>query len=1176
MEAHSGYATYVLGLSSTIFKMPEGRRNATCVCGRMWECMLLAGRSSSRVKLPDHVRQPSSSTLHVVDLATVVDFATSITPKIAANVGCGAAVGLMAATPWRCIYYVCSRRIASMNYRRRGRVVRVCTRLLDATRSLYIFFLNRRFRPSNNFRLAQTRKPSNCSCQKSTLGGLKLACSPTEPHPRPPTCTRSPHNAMVMKPSTDEGLVPAPLSKANPPYPLAPGEEHASAVPSATAHNGYPAGSSSTPAFNFKTPDTAVPQKDEELLDESDYSDEDWDKSDDEWDDASPASVPEALRPAGGKAPAPASNPQGAIPDALRAGPPTGVPIKKSWENISPMATGASGVSYGGVSTISNDGSTGSVPLKTNNPYLKMQTTGQSTFDGENVWGDSQGQLQRFDPVELPAYQTPATPTNHMANLSLNGSSSEHQRKPSVDQPPLIALETATPHTEHPRDESPSANPWSTAADVAPSSGRPESNDQHEASRTWQEPDAWQQDQPTRQTQDPASASIALSNTEPRYTTAENLNQQAHLPKGITPQHESYVQPAPPHAEHDFAAPAVQPTWAPPPPPQSQPPQVAQAQEQAPHFTSQQTPSPAQDEPLPPLPPRRSTEEQPPPFPPRPLETGIVGATTSPGPESPNTAMNRQRREHYQIKHIRWHDVIKPGIRTSPILTQNLNGPCPLLALVNALVLSTPAGIDTALVETLRTREQVSLGLLLDAVFDELMSGRRGDAAQELPDVSDLYKFLLALHTGLNVNPMFVPDTDATHGNTALASRPGAKAGGFENTSDMKLYRTFDIPLIHGWLPEAGSEAYQAFERVAKSYETSQYVQFQEEELDAKLQSGQPLTDSEQQMFTDIHAIKEFLSRWPTQLTEHGLNVMKDSLQPGQVAILFRNDHFSTVFKDPRTQNLVTLVTDQGYSSHDEIVWESLVDVNGMGSELFSGDFRPVGNHESAPQGAIQHREPRQSPVVDDGQGWTTVPTRRPVQQQSAAATVSAAQAEEPTSPGGLSRAEQEDHDLALALQLQEEEEDRERREVEQRVRDNEASENAIAAQAREQPANRRASRPGEQPPVIPPRRNNNNNNITGYRPNEGPAPPPTYEEASTAPQYNPPPGHPASPNAPLPGQGSAYQSNSSGLAPGAGSAGRRYSGRQPSGSSIGRPGRRQSAGVVGPNGEEREKCVVM
>ncbi|KAJ8106000.1 hypothetical protein OPT61_g9833 [Boeremia exigua] len=1001
---------------------------------------------------------------------------------------------------------------------------------------------------------------------KHPPGGLELACSLT-------ACTQLPHHhdahTMVTKPSTDEGLVPAPLSKANPPYPLTPGEDLPPKNPPASAQNGYPTGASSTPAFNFKTPDTASPHKDDDLLDDSDYSDEDWDKSDDDdtWEDPSPAVVPDALKPAGGKAPATASNAQGGLPDALRAGPPAGVPIKKSWENISPMATGASGASYGGVSTISNDGSSGSIPLKTNNPYLKMQTTGQSTFDGENVWGDSHGHSQSYEPVELPAYQTPATPTNDMANLGLNNEPAQQGKNSSVDQPPLIAVETATPHTEHPRDESPSANPWSTGADTAPLNGRPEVSRHEELHKTWQEPETWQ-NEPTRQTSESKAAYAETGSAEPRQPVTGDLHQQQYAePKSNNV--ESAFQSTSSHAEQDFATPASPPNYAPPSVPQSQPPPFSQPQEQPPHFPPQQIEPLSQDEPLPPLPPRRSTEEQPPAFPPRPLETGIIGAT-SPGPESPNTAMNRQRREHYQIKHIRWHDINKPGIRTSPILTQNLNGPCPLLALVNALVLSTPSGIDTALVETLRTREQVSLGLLLDAVFDELMSGRRGDAAQELPDVSDLYKFLLALHTGLNVNPIFVPDVEATHGNTAPANRLGAKAGGFENTPDMRLYRTFDIPLIHGWLPEEGSEAYQAFERVAKSYETSQYVQFQEEELDAKLQSGQPLTDSEQQMFTDIHAIKEFLSRWPTQLTDHGLKVMKDSLQPGQLAILFRNDHFSTLFKDPRTQNLVSLVTDQGYSTHDEIVWESLVDVNGMGSELFSGDFRPVGNFNSAPQEAFRQRE--QSPDVDNGQGWTTVPTRRPNQQQQAQAEEPIAQTEESTPPTGLSRAEQEDHDLALALQLQEEEEDRERREAEQRVRDNQASENAIAAQAREHPANRRASRPGEQPPVIPPRRNN----ITGHRSNEGPAPPPTYEEASTAPQYNPPPGHPANPNAPLPGQGSAYQSNNSGLAPGAGPAGRRYSGRQPSGPNIGRPGRRQSAGVVGPNGEEREKCVVM
>ena len=115
--------------------------------------------------------------------------------------------------------------------------------------------------------------------------------------------------------------------------------------------------------------------------------------------------------------------------------------------------------------------------------------------------------------------------------------------------------------------------------------------------------------------------------------------------------------------------------------------------------------------------------------------------------------------ETYQVKNIQWQDGGSgSNMRTSPILVQNENGPCPLVALVNALTLTTPSDIpNTALVQTLRSREQVSLSLLLDAVFDELMSPRRTTSDDDLPDVSELYSFLQSLHTGMNVNPRFIP-----------------------------------------------------------------------------------------------------------------------------------------------------------------------------------------------------------------------------------------------------------------------------------------------------------------------------------------------------------------------------------------------------------------------------------
>ncbi|KAF1957432.1 hypothetical protein CC80DRAFT_491543, partial [Byssothecium circinans] len=928
---------------------------------------------------------------------------------------------------------------------------------------------------------------------------------------------------MVLRKNLLEGsLVPPPLSQAvnRPPYPTTPSDELPPTFPaSSDTHEVYSPDLATSPAFNLTTVEEAQKKKEEE---DSDYSDNEWDQSDDE---RSPRDLPGPLKIAGGRpTPAPASNPD-TLPDVLRAGPPPGVAIKRSQEAISPNVTGATSGSYGAAS----NGSGSSIPLKTNNPYLKMQNTGQSTFGNESsqaVWGDAPAQAQIYSElVELPSFQTPDTPTNHMANVSLDNASppAQPQNFQALENSPSIAVEASTPSSARPHQEPISSEPYNPGMDAssldafARSYGNPETQgEQPNAQRMWQQEQAWEQSERERKQRETATAHEAAvkADTERPYDQEYHSQEQASA----------------------FNAPYI------------------------PHI---------QKEPAPTLPPRTAPEDLHPATLPQPLNTNIPGPSGT-VPESPNTAMDRQRKETYQIKHIRWHDVNKRGIRTSPILTQNLNGPCPLLALVNALVLSTPAEIETALVETLRTREQVTLGLLLDAVFDELMSGRRGGAAQELPDVSELYKFLLLLHTGLNVNPMFVKDPDATDGTSALTPALAQQTGGFENTRDMKLYRTFNIPLMHGWLPEPGSDAYLAFDRIAKSYETSQYVQFQEEELDAKLQTDDALTPDEQQLFTDIHAIKEFLNLWPTQLTAYGLKTVRENLQPGQVAILFRNDHFSTLYKDPRTEQLVTLVTDQGYSTHDEIVWESLVDVNGQGSELFSGDFRPVGGNSNSTTQRPQHQPPVQSLLdIDDNQGWTTVQSRRGNQQSSSSGLDPSSELP-PTSPSSnLSKTEQEDHDLALALQLQEEEDDQHRRAAEERRRqENRLSESAIASQSQARPGNRRTSRAGETPPAIPPRRN-----APVHRPTNEPAPPPTYEEASTAPQYYPPQGHPANNNAPVRPPGSAYQANSQALPPNNLPQGRRSS-RPMMPAMQGRPGRRPS-GTVGPNGEERDKCVV-
>lgn len=501
-------------------------------------------------------------------------------------------------------------------------------------------------------------------------------------------------------------------------------------------------------------------------------------------------------------------------------------------------------------------------------------------------------------------------------------------------------------------------------------------------------------------------------------------------------------------------------------------------------------------------------------------------------------AAEKQKKETYEIKKVSWHDNnAAQNPRISPILVQNANGPCPLLALVNALTLSTPAEVETALVDTLRSREQVSLGLLLDAVIDELISGRRRDATQELPDVSELYYFLITLHTGMNVNPRFFPlpptqtssDPRNSMSHVHPAEREESLPGTFENTREMSLYSTFCVPLIHGWLPSLDSAEYVSLKRSAPSYEDAQNLMFHEEVLEDKLRR-EGLSFEEQATLEDISTIKAFFTTAATQLTTHGLETITTSLAPGAVAILFRNDHFSTLYRHPNTLQILQLVTDMGYSGHEEVVWESLVDVNGENAEFFSGDFRLVGGAPASPQ---YSRDPSHS----HSQG---IPIRNRDQPHHRSASPQRDSLRSPVT-------EQEDRDLALALQLQEEEEERHRGEVDRRRRETELSQQYIeqqgsqGSQGRSVPVatrggGRRSPDPPRQPPrpttsgqrpstqrsdspvqrpSIPPRRDTPAQPLGGrpIDPEAGSdAPPPSYEQAATQAAYVPPADHPSHP----------------------------------------------------------------
>ncbi|KAI1201988.1 hypothetical protein F5X97DRAFT_289022 [Nemania serpens] len=785
-----------------------------------------------------------------------------------------------------------------------------------------------------------------------------------------------------------------------------------------------------------------------------------------------------------------------------------------------------------------------SAPVPDSSPSTATSTSSPYQQGEQNPWDDIDENMDKSTRDKPPAKldEVPNILRPGVARSETN----PFKRKPLQKSPgtinpahkppgePAIAPESSTEAFSLPQVSESSTNPWQPALDVrrdADNTQTPPSLLDHDPDR-----DVWRSGPQSRSASPGATPARSTGKTQPASSpspapinstavndilgdgqawegeeSANKGKQPAEAPLDIPPEtidgwnlvdHESTQESAP-------GSLSKQSTWE----------NFLDAEED----TAKEV-APGGGEEAPPLPPRTSLEI-PPPQPPR--------------RQSPSTV---NMSETYQIKNINWHDSkAAKNPRKSPILVQNANGPCPLVALVNALTLTTPADqTNTNLVETLGSREQISLSFLLEVVVDELMSFRHTDSDTALPDLSELYTFLQGLHTGMNVNPRFIPTPEAvtahkltSQSHAHSSGRDAGIPGTFENTKDMGFYATFKIPLIHGWLPLEDDTIYDALKRRASSYDDAQNLLFHEEELEDKLGNSQVgLTEEEQQLYQDIIIIKSFLSTTATQLTPSGLDVITESIKPGEVSILFRNDHFSTLYRHPQTLQLFTLVTDAGYFTHDEVVWESLVDVSGERAEFFSGDFRVVGGNQRQRAGSnIDTRHNASDAIGTSGEGgWQTVQNRRSHRNRNEHTPTAA-----PLSP----QHEQEDRDLALALQLQEEEEERHRAEQAARRRESRLSEQYIEQQGRNDAGSRdhggsmSSINRGSSHSLPPPRGSPTGHPAMGTTPASGgrtgqqvrslipprthrPAEdssedaPPSYEQAAKSTPYLPPAGHPS------------------------------------------------------------------
>lgn len=243
----------------------------------------------------------------------------------------------------------------------------------------------------------------------------------------------------------------------------------------------------------------------------------------------------------------------------------------------------------------------------------------------------------------------------------------------------------------------------------------------------------------------------------------------------------------------------------------------------------------------------------------------------------------------HQIKWISWHSA------KTPIITQNENGPCPLLAVMNVLLLRgqvvLPDGVEFITAQNLLERLGDCILRLIPSEFVQ-----RPDYQQ---NVSDALLVLPKLITGLDVNVKFNGVTE------------------FEFTPELIVFDLLNICLYHGWIIDPSDSLNSEIISVVGSCSYNQLVE--------RIIEYKHCGDSSK--LSQAICAEEFLENSASQLTGFGLRKLRDQMKDNELAVFFRNNHFATILKHDK--NLLLLVTDQGFLNEHEVIWETLNDVYG-------------------------------------------------------------------------------------------------------------------------------------------------------------------------------------------------------------------------------------------------------
>ncbi|CAN3364221.1 ubiquitin carboxyl-terminal hydrolase MIY1 [Diutina catenulata] len=295
----------------------------------------------------------------------------------------------------------------------------------------------------------------------------------------------------------------------------------------------------------------------------------------------------------------------------------------------------------------------------------------------------------------------------------------------------------------------------------------------------------------------------------------------------------------------------------------------------------------------------------------------------------------------FAIKVIRWtKDYSGDEPFVTPILLQDANGPCPLIALVNSLLIKNdvachrsrgdrqqPDADDEERMARINQFKQqlmkhgtepgsVSLGEVLHQLGDLVLffSEGAGSAA-----VDGLLSQLPVMHTGLDVNPNLI---NGTFVGDNIAS---------------ELFDLFGLKFRHGWCVNQVSpetDAWPADVDYAAVVDDLYRLQSFDNVQDYLLHDD-PANASHQQ------GLRRWLDLNCTQLTNNGLSRLNTDLADDDVVVFFRNNHFNTMYKKS-DHEFYLLVTDMSVQKSNKIIWQSLNSVSGADDLFFTGEFYPV------------------------------------------------------------------------------------------------------------------------------------------------------------------------------------------------------------------------------------------